>query len=357
MEQKDFYYYLSWILNRPLTGPRRLQIDLTHRCNLDCKMCSVQQYASTPNDELKKEEIFTLITQAKKMGVGEVIFTGGEPFLYKDIFDVCSFCQQQRLVSVVVTNGTLIKDVEFARRIVDSEVSCVSISIDGLKDAHDFFRGAGNFEKTVQGLKYLVQAKADLGKGPSINVGCIVSDKNVLELEPLASYLESLGAEFMYLLPLMPDNTAYNKQGSGSTKMQEDYLRTLERVLLDLRKEYAPDRKKMNLKEGVPLELLLKYYRQGIREKDWICYAAFDNVFITLCNPERKSYLQPYVRFCMEFGGNVRERSLRDIWYSWRSGSLRRKLKKCKAPCLQSCFYGVMPNRAQRCLNLALRHL
>ena len=113
----------------------------------------------------------------------------------------------------------------------------------------------------------------------------------------------------------------------------------------------------MELKEGVPLELFLKYYREGMGEKDWMCYAGYENIFITLCNPEGKGTMQSYVRFCMGFGGNVREMSLKEIWHSPQARSLRKELKRCKSPCLQSCFYGKVPAGIQRCLNAVARYI
>jgi MoaA/NifB/PqqE/SkfB family radical SAM enzyme len=351
MDRTDLLYYLSWITNTPLAGPSRLQIDLTHRCNLNCSMCSVDRYPTKKGDELTKEEIGTLILEAKEMGVRKVIFAGGEPFLYEDLLESCSFCQENRLVTVVVTNGTLIGGMNFARKIVDSGLSCLSISIDGLRETHDSFRGAGNFDRSIAALQYLVKAKAERGSGPSLNVGCIVSEKNVSELPDLAAFLESKGAEFMHLMPLMSDNTSF-KSGKPD---EHCYIADLEKTLLELRRKYFPGSSAMGLMEGVPLELVLKHYRKGMGEKDWMCYAGFDNIFITLCNPERTASMQSYVRFCMGFGGNVKEKSLREIWHSRGARKLRRELKRCKTPCLQSCFYGRTPTLLQRCINSAAR--
>ena len=177
-------------------------------------MCSVDRYPTKTGDELTKEEICSLIVQAKEMGVNNVIFAGGEPFLYKDLLEICSFCEKNKMVTVIVTNGTLIGGAHFARKIMDSGMSCIAISIDGLKETHDTFRGVGNFERSMRGIEYLVEGKAERGSGPTIHVGCIVSEKNVHELEELAALLESMGVECMHLMPLMSDNTSSQWQTS-----------------------------------------------------------------------------------------------------------------------------------------------
>ena len=69
-----------------------------------------------------------------------LLFSGGEPLMRKDIFQLFEYGNQLGLRMVISTNGTLI-DKEKAKRIKELSISYVGISLDGLKDVNDSFRG------------------------------------------------------------------------------------------------------------------------------------------------------------------------------------------------------------------------
>mgnify|MGYP001283977242 CR=1 FL=1 len=97
--------YLNWKYKAVL--PRLLMIDPTSACNLKCKGCWAADYGK--NSNLSYEKLDELLTDARKLGVIEILMTGGEPLMRKD--DILKLCRKHnRLTFGIFTNGTLIDD-------------------------------------------------------------------------------------------------------------------------------------------------------------------------------------------------------------------------------------------------------
>lgn len=135
------------------------------RCNLECGFCLE---GSSPDSKRlqgpKFEEVKPHIDQALALGVKQFSFTGGEPFLLKDIIDILAYASQHR-PCMVLTNGTapLIKRFEALKALADSNDSkhpiSLRISLDSAdSQSHDAGRGQGNFALAVAGLKKLHDA-------------------------------------------------------------------------------------------------------------------------------------------------------------------------------------------------------
>jgi radical SAM protein with 4Fe4S-binding SPASM domain len=153
--------------------------DCTHACNLSCKHC-YQDAQKKLQDELSTEESKRVIDDLAASGVVALAFSGGEPLMRKDFFELAGYARKQGLYTALATNGTMItKDT--ARKLKELDIGYVEISIDG-KDAatHDGFRGVpGMFDKSIRGLKHCIDegiytcmattiTKYNLGEVPQI---------------------------------------------------------------------------------------------------------------------------------------------------------------------------------------------
>jgi len=350
----DFLTYLSWVFSYPLVKPEILQIDLTHRCNLDCKMCNVRQYPVEESEELSKEEVFDLLSQAKKLGVTKLVLAGGEPLLRKDIFEICRYASQTDIEPVIVSNGTLIDD-NLAGIILDNFKGTISISLDGLADAHDYLRGTGSFNKTLEGIKRIVSRQQEKGtKDILVLVGLVITRHNYKDLTRVVELMYELNTGGLYFVPLIRDNTdLHDTSANQCLWLSPDEINELTDILG--KAQVLAREKGVNLESKISNEYIIKYFREGIGAGQWLCYGGLKNIFVTLCNPEGQKYFQPYVRICMGFAGNVRKQKLRDIWFSSRASKARRKIKYCNSPCMQPCFPGAVPNFYQKLLNSFLR--
>lgn len=131
------------------------------RCNLGCDFCLEGASPSAKRlDVPKLAEVKPYIDQAVTMGIEKFSFTGGEPFLAKDIIQILDYASQHRPV-LVLTNGTepLLKRLDaLTKLLVNPNPIALRVSLDTLDPAgHDAHRGQGTFAQALVGLKALHQ--------------------------------------------------------------------------------------------------------------------------------------------------------------------------------------------------------
>ncbi|MBN1392030.1 MAG: radical SAM protein [Sedimentisphaerales bacterium] len=151
----------------------------TSRCNLNCLHCYSNSTSGLSNDELTTEEAKQLLHQLAEANCPVVLFTGGEPLLRNDLFELLTEAKRLPLRAVISTNGTLI-DSAVAKKFAFLGVSYVGISIDGDEPFHDAFRQSpGCFKAALAGIKNCQKAglktglrftitKQNVGKIPAV---------------------------------------------------------------------------------------------------------------------------------------------------------------------------------------------
>ena len=139
-----------------LGAPFLVVWDFTHMCNLKCKHCYQRADKPLP-DELTTEEAKRLIKELADADVVAIAFSGGEPLLRPDFFELAAYARSLGIYVSVATNGTTITKA-VAERLKQIDVNYVEISLDGAKaETHDEFRGIpGMFDRTIEGIKNCV---------------------------------------------------------------------------------------------------------------------------------------------------------------------------------------------------------
>ncbi|GIH67933.1 StsB family radical SAM/SPASM domain sactipeptide maturase [Sphaerimonospora thailandensis] len=215
---------LNWMVyydgNRPkltTTEPRLRQVyyAITDGCNLRCPYCYASSEKCLPG-ELTTDESLGLVSQIADFGAETLIFTGGEPMLRKDLFQIVEHAKRSGLKANIITNATMIRTPAMAERIAELFDS-VTVSVDGgTAETHDRTRGAGSFAKTHRALRML----NDVGVLPKINH--IVTSDNIDELEDFATFMDGLEVHSIRLMN-------HNNLGRGVTDDYdfgwEDHLR------------------------------------------------------------------------------------------------------------------------------------
>lgn len=124
----------------------------TRRCNLHCVHCYASAGETADPGELTTAEGRALIDDLAAYGAPVLLFSGGEPTMREDLLELMSLATSRGLRAVVSTNGTLITP-EMARDMKQAGVVYVGVSLDGMGEAHDRFRGKkGAFEEALRGL-------------------------------------------------------------------------------------------------------------------------------------------------------------------------------------------------------------
>lgn len=176
--------------------PWAVLLDPTSACNLSCTGCWASEYGNKLN--LSFDEIDSIITQGKEIGIFMYIYTGGEPLVRKnDIIELCK--KHNDCVFLAFTNATLI-DEEFAKQIREVKNFVPAISIEGDKEATDSRRGDGTYNKVVHAMEILRRYKVPFGASTcytSANYESITDDEYF-------DRLISFGAKFAWFFHYMP---------------------------------------------------------------------------------------------------------------------------------------------------------
>lgn len=173
--------------------------ELTARCNLKCIHCRAEAQEDFVEGELTTDEIIRVAHDIREAGDPIVILTGGEPLVRGDFFEIAGECTKLFTRVALATNGTLIDD-SLARRIVETGIQRVSISLDGAKAAtHDAFRGlAGSFDGALAGFYALRRA------GASVQVNVTITRQNDAEVEDLLQLCLDRSADAFHVFMLVP---------------------------------------------------------------------------------------------------------------------------------------------------------
>lgn len=133
------------------------------RCNLRCVHCYSHSRDQDYSGELNHEQGIALIDDLADFGVPVILFSGGEPLMRSDLFDLIMRARSKGMRAVISTNGTLITP-DVAARLKDCGLSYVGVSLDGLRDTNDGFRGVkGAFDQALAGIRICKAAGIKVG--------------------------------------------------------------------------------------------------------------------------------------------------------------------------------------------------
>jgi SynChlorMet cassette radical SAM/SPASM protein ScmE len=145
-------------MHQVMNTPRRMDLEITGRCNLKCSYCSHFTSYENSDTEVPKEQWFQFIDELEQCSVLEVSLTGGEPFVREDIEPIITKIVSHRMRFTIISNGTLITDKNLQFIASTKRCNCIQISLDGsIAEIHDSFRGQGTFEKAINSLRLLQQ--------------------------------------------------------------------------------------------------------------------------------------------------------------------------------------------------------
>jgi len=137
-------------------SPIAMTFAVTYDCMCNCVHCSAGKHFREGVQELSTEEAKDLIDQAQKLGIAMLAFTGGEPLMREDLFELISHVNKKKTMPIMFTNGLLLTD-ENVDKLVEAGLYSIFVSIDSpIPEEHDKLRGMpGLFEKAIHGIQRL----------------------------------------------------------------------------------------------------------------------------------------------------------------------------------------------------------
>lgn len=170
----------------PIPFMASVLFEVTYRCNFKCKGCDANAYLPREN-ELSTEELKKLIDTFIELDASPISFTGGEPLLRDDIFELYEYIHSKGGQPVLATNGALVTP-EIARKLKELKVF-VQVGLDGSNaEINDANRGEGSFEKAIRGIETLHR------EGVPFRISTVVTKQNHADLGNVADLASQLGS-------------------------------------------------------------------------------------------------------------------------------------------------------------------
>jgi MoaA/NifB/PqqE/SkfB family radical SAM enzyme len=166
----------------------KLWLYTNYDCNLRCSYCVAKSSPNAARRALGLANARRLVDEAVELGFTEVFFTGGEPFLLKEIYDMLAY-SSARVRTTVLTNGMLLRGQRLdSLTAIANDNLIVQVSLDGGRaEHHDAYRGAGSWAKTVEGIRLLQE------RGFRVRLGTTETPANSAHLNELCEFHRSLG--------------------------------------------------------------------------------------------------------------------------------------------------------------------
>lgn len=225
--------------------------NVTNACNLKCAHC-YRDAGAKKADELSTDEGRALIDEIARAGFKIMIFSGGEPVMRDDLYELVAYARERGLRPVLGTNGTLITH-EVARKLKEAGMTAVGISLDSMdKKAHDDLRGvAGSWDAAVDGMKACREA------GLPFQVHTTVMEFNYDEVEKITDFAVAVGARGHHVFFLVPTGRAVDI--ADASIKADQYERLLRRLLakqrevtIEIKPTCAPQFLRIAKQMGVP---------------------------------------------------------------------------------------------------------
>ena len=195
--------------------------NVTRRCNLRCIHCYAKAEDREFSNELSTKEGKALIDNLVAFGCPVILFSGGEPLIRKDVPDLAEHAASRGIRVVISTNGTLINR-QLAKTLKKVGVSYAGVSIDGMEDVHDKFRGIkGAFKAALSGIKYCQEA------GIKTGLRFTISRMNAKEIPAIFDLVEREEIDRVCFYHLV-------YAGRGSNLIKEDLSHNETRKVVDL---------------------------------------------------------------------------------------------------------------------------
>lgn len=213
--------------------------NMSRRCNLKCVHCYAQATAAAGPEELTTAEGKSLIDDLAAYGSPVMLFSGGEPVMREDLVELADHAVKRGMRAVISTNGTLI-DKAKAKALKDVGLSYVGVSLDGMREVHDKFRGVkGAFDAALTGIDNCREAGIKVGLRFTIN------KRNAAEIPAVFDLLEERDIPRICFYHLV-------YAGRGTKLMEEDLSHAETRTVVDL----IMDRARSLSDRGKPKEVL-----------------------------------------------------------------------------------------------------
>jgi len=299
-EKQKELLYSSYFSGKPLIAPKTCSIGITSQCNSKCTYCNTwSNQKDIPHKELSLEHFMQIADSLKKIGVEEILFSGGEPFLHSRLLELMKYSNKIGFKTRIITNGINLNE-KIITDLISVGLKRIGISIDALTPEIYYKTRGVSIDNCLETLNILRKIKI---KNSSLRVDLytVINKYNLNELLPLQDFANESSFRNSYQTLQMDEEIP---KRINSVWLNEEEICNLEGIInqLILRK-----------KKGYPInneENYLHNITKFFKERNTIpeqCFAGYLRINID-------EYLNVKTCWMMPPVGNLYKENLEDIW-------------------------------------------
>jgi len=317
-----------------------LTLFVTNKCNLSCKYCFLKDSSLVKQVELEFSEIKKTLS-GFRYPLEEIVITGGEPFLNKDLERLCTFIDRNEIAKTISipTNGSQ-PDIVYniTKRIIkDNAINIkILVSIDGPEDVHDSLRNKkGSFDSAIQTLSMLKEL-CDASPNFDLNALTVISKDNIADIKGLIKLLIRYDIKHVFNLIRGSHISTFHIDEKMSSDLEAYEARDNMPSIKELQRAYLSiyrSNKKAKFKFLHPAQTPIFSYLLNVLEykkrlipcfcgyRTGVLYSSGD---LALCEMTKPI-------------GNIRETNyvFNELWDTEKADLFRQKMKKCA--CTHEC--------------------
>lgn len=245
--------------------------NVTRTCNLRCVHCYSDSHAQKYTGELTHEEAKRVIDDLVAFKVPAVLFSGGEPLVRPDLLELMEYAATSGLRVTLSTNGTLI-DEPTAQWLHEIGLTYVGISLDGIGETNDLFRGKkGAFDGAVRGMRNCRAV------GQKVGLRLTLTRRNCMDLHDIFSFIEAEDIQRACFYHLV-----YSGRGNAADELTKAEVRRAMDIIL---------------------ERTMVFHKRGLKKEILTVDNHTDNAYLYLKLRERESVRAEGVYQLMKWNG------------------------------------------------------
>ena len=294
--------------------------ECTTSCNLNCLHCGSDCSSSSSTPDMPLEDFITVLRRIKtRMNPAKipVAITGGEPLMREDLEKAGEMIHSLGFPWGIVTNGYMMTVKRF-ENLLKSGMCSIAVSLDGLEEDHDWFRGKkGSWKRAISTVR---MASAASQKGVYFDVVTCVHKRNINDLPKIKKLLIDAGVIHWRLVTVFPKGRAKSNE---ELKLTGNQLKSLLNFIRNTRKEGT-------IIPSYGCEGFLGNYEMEVRDIPFFCRAGtgIGSVLvdgsISACPSLRQDFIQ----------GNIYKDDFMDVWNN-RFGIMRNRTWAKTGECSQ----------------------
>ncbi|MDH4123659.1 MAG: radical SAM protein [Thermoplasmata archaeon] len=275
--------------------------EITARCNLKCDHCHASGGESDGSEELSTGEIKTRVIDslAQVEDFKSLIFSGGEPLLRDDLFELIRYSRERGFYPIIATNATLITE-DVAQKLKKSGNIGIAASIDSMRDdVHDAFRGMdGALRMAREGIRNASDA------GMYVQINITASKINQEELPDIISFADNLRAHVILLYQFIPSGRG---EESSELEFSKDEFRNEILLTSNLQRDIHP----VIAPVGLPQYWALQNVMKNAGEKSDVVRGCICGNGMFYIKPNGDVWPCAFVPLS---GGNLKHQTAKEIW-------------------------------------------